>query len=236
MSENEKSRLQFRNWKNQYIDLVDQSADDIISITTAHVPDEKRSQLRERLKKYSKIVCEIGSGSGGHLLELAKRSPDALHIGIELRFKRAFRTVEKGKQSGLHNILMVRGDARLIADFFETDEIDTIHLNFPDPWDKPRWHKNRILNAAYLDALVSLLKPGGLFSHKSDHQAYFAESLSSVEKNKFLEVLKSTKDLYKSEEAATSVPSEFEMMFKSQGLPIGYLLARKIGGNSLLSV
>lgn len=236
MNDTEKPRLQFKSWKNQYIDLVEQSASDIISVPGPHVEAEKREQLRSRFAGFDGVVVEIGSGSGGHLIEQARKNPCHLHIGIELRFKRAFRTVEKAKQQGINNILMVRGDARLLHEFFEANEVDVVHINFPDPWDKPRWRKNRIINTQFITTLLALLKTGGRISHKSDHQGYFNDSCALLESFQNVQVVERTQNLYSCPLGALSTPSEFELLFKSQGLPIGYILIQKIGAESKVGV
>ena len=227
MTETSYPKLKFKSWKNQYIDLVEQSSSDIISITEAPMPVEKKEQLAAAINKFSGTVLEIGSGSGGHLIEQARRAPDLLHIGIEMRFKRAFRTMEKAKQASINNLLMLRGDARLIEHVFEASSLKAIYINFPDPWDKPRWFKNRILNLPYIQLLCRLLAPGALLSHKSDHQGYFKESCRLLTTCPELKVESFTENLYASEFATQSVPSEFELLFKSQSLPIGYITLRK---------
>lgn len=228
---NQEKCPEFKSWKNQYIDLVETS-ERIISIYSTIVPEDKKNLLRLCLKDFATCVIEIGSGSGGHLVERAALEPKVLFIGFETRFKRAFKTIEKAKRKGLNNLLMLRADAKLLPQLFEANSVSGIYVNFPDPWAKRRWRKNRILNPEFLKIISSALKPNGFFSYKTDHQEYFVETETQVRQMPEFSVDQFSQDLYASSDLSANVASEFELLFKSQNISICYLFARKIGAIS----
>ena len=214
-------------WKNQYIDLIHSKPNYIISYNrTSEAMD--RTELARRVAHFEHTYCEIGSGSGGHLIERAALDPQSLFVGIELRFKRVYRTAEKAEARGLNNIIIVKTDAKRIAELFPNESLDGIYLNFPDPWDKRRWRKHRLLTAEYLAVLHRILKPHSFFSFKTDHQTYFKDARQTLDSTPLFSALRATDDLYKSEFLADNVPTEFEKLFRSKGLPVGHLLYKRI--------
>ena len=43
----------------------------------------------------------------------------------------------------------------------------------PDPWPKAKHHRRRLFQEPFLNAVVRVLKPGGEFLFKTDHEEYF---------------------------------------------------------------
>jgi len=189
---------------------------------------DTQALIAERLSRYQGCFVEIGSGSGMHLLQLAAQSPQHLCIGIELRYKRAFKTAEKAERDGLDNVLVIRTDARQIHALVPLHGVDGFFINYPDPWEKRRWHKNRILNATFVAQLRAALKPSGFLRYKTDHQEYFA-SATPLFSTPGWQIEKCTTDLTTSAWWHENIPSEFEGLFRSQGKPLCMLEASKQG-------
>ena len=207
-------------WTNQYIPRVRAAADKILEQTKDGFDPERLEQFNGVKQGFSKLAVEIGSGSGMHLLKQASEAPETLHVGFELRYKRTFRTIEKGEQAGLTNLFMIRGDARQIETFFKPEELSALYIHFPDPWSKNRWKKNRLLQAEYLSRLAKLLKPDATFSFRTDHPGYFADTLKLIEKMPEFVPTHTTTDLAKESFTPFRPSSEFEGLFVSKGLPI----------------
>lgn len=172
------------------------------------------------------LVVEIGSGSGGHLIGLAARELNGSYFGFELRFKRAVRTIEKSTAAGIDRTYVLNIDGREFSEFFEPASVDAIYVNFPDPWEKKRQRKHRMLNAQFLDRAAVCLKPDGFISVKTDHAEYFCEFLPILQNDRRFEILESTEDLDNSPYFGGNIATEFELLFRSQGLAICYLKAR----------
>ncbi len=199
----------------------------IIAEEDRAVSEDTVRHLHEQMKVFGKTYLELGSGSGMHLLELAARNPDVLCIGVEIRYKRAFRTGEKAERDGLKNVLVVRSDARLIPSLFPKGSLDGVLVNYPDPWEKRRWRKNRLLNADFLKVIWELLTPTGFFRYKTDHHEYFDSTCKLLSPEAWRET-KRTKDLLASEWFVDNVPTEFEMLFRSQQLPLCMIEIAKV--------
>lgn len=189
------------------------------------VSQEALDHLRARRKSFSRCFVELGSGSGLHLLRLAEQHPDTLCIGLEIRFKRAFKTGEKAERDGLENLVIMRTDARQISTIFSPGEVSGFFINYPDPWDKRRWLKNRLINGDLLSSMETLLAPDGFLRYKTDHQEYFS-STEQLLLQRGWQISKRTNDLLASSWSENNIPTEFEYLFKSQGKPLCMLEAK----------
>jgi tRNA (guanine-N7-)-methyltransferase len=185
-------------------------------------------RFAEHLKAIeSKSMLEIGCGSGSHIIELAKRSPQYHFFGIEKRYKRAVRCVEKAAELQLTNLCILRGD------FFKTHSIFPAHFfsgvfcNFPDPWEKKRWQKHRMLSSDGLELLKNLLVPGGFLSLKTDHPQFFSDTRALIERSQpEWNISSLVSDLHHNIPMHMSnVQSEFEALFRSKQKPVNFLIA-----------
>ena len=221
------SKPKLRRWSNQYIALANTLPEYLLNLAQSEVSITERELLVKKLAGFKNIVLEIGSGSGGHLIGQAELDPTSLYVGIELRFKRAFRTAEKAKSLGLKNIFLVRADFLSIHEIFEQGALSGVYVNFPDPWAKKRWLKHRLLNQPFFNWLAKVLMPGGFFIYKSDHLSYFEHTCAEVSNQLELEINLIERDLYRNLREDLNqfvrVKSEFEQLFISKAQPIGLL-------------
>jgi tRNA (guanine-N7-)-methyltransferase len=215
-----------RAWENQYIQLVATKPQVIVAEKDRETPAQSRETVAKARQAFSGIYVEIGSGSGLHLLELARQNPTILCVGLEIRFKRAFKTGEKAERLGLKNVLVVRTDARFIGEIFSTGDVSAFFINYPDPWDKRRWKKNRILNEEMIAAMHTLLGVGGFIRYKTDHHEYFHSTTALLKESQWQRTKYST-DLLQSEWVSGNIPTEFEYLFKSQNKPLCLLEVTK---------
>jgi tRNA (guanine-N7-)-methyltransferase len=221
--------MKFANWKNQYIDLAKTRPQFLLACEAGVMSDGEREQLGRRVAEFERRYCELGSGSGGHLVDLASRNQSTLCLGFEVRFKRAVRTAEKAEQLALKNLLVVRGDASQLGAVFSPESLDGVFVNFPDPWEKKKWKKHRLLKEEFLANIHRLLKPSGFLSFKTDHTEYFDSTHEIIRNQGLFNISRVTRDLHASEWQTGNIMSEFERLFCSQNLPVLYLECKKIG-------
>jgi tRNA (guanine-N7-)-methyltransferase len=215
-------------WKNQYIDLINTKPQYILNCTGPEMPAQKKQFLFHKLAQHKDLIVELGSGSGGHLLELARRNPQALCLGFELRYKRLFRTAEKAEREGLQNLLAMKYDAKKLPLLLEPQSISAMYVNFPDPWSKQHWRKHRFLSPEFLVQVAGLLRTGAFFRYKTDQPQFFEETRAAIESVPNLCIKELSSDLLNSEFAAGNIRTEFEAFFLSKGLSISYLAAVKV--------
>jgi tRNA (guanine-N7-)-methyltransferase len=174
------------------------------------------------------LHVEIGSGDGDFLVGQAQKLPQARFVGVELRYKRVFKTAELLSKDGIGNVSVVRYDASFVDQLFDDGEVDCLYLFFPDPWPKKRHHKHRMITQERIDLWYRLLKPGSALEIKSDHQEYFNDILALIAPgDRFLVEARET-DLEKNRAAAEHLTlTRFEKMFQNLHFPINYLRLRK---------
>ncbi len=188
--------------------------------------DSSLNACKELVLREAETYLEIGSGSGGHLLELATRSRSAVFLGCEVRYKRAVRTIEKAAANDLQNVFIFRGEIAKLIPAIPHKRLAGIYINFPDPWEKRRDWKHRTLALPFLEAGTSLLRKSGFISVKTDHAEYFHFFLKHVREYDRYLIEEISEDLYNSAYLPGNIQTEFERLFVSQGKSIHYAKLR----------
>ena len=136
--------------------------------------------------KWKNIDLEIGSGNGHFLVQKAIQSPKTLYLSIEIAFKRVNRLYEKASKRGLDNIKLLHGDATHILTSIPSNFLNTIYLNFPDPWPKKRHMKRRFFfrDDTYSE-IKRCLKPRGEFILATDVKDYAFQVADFLGKDNF---------------------------------------------------
>ena len=117
---------------------------------------------------------EIGCGKGGFLLARARAYPERRLLGIEWANKYFRYCADRMARWNLTNVRVMRTDAKFFVLNHLPDECVTVlHLYHPDPWPKARHEKRRIVQPSFVDAVVRVLVPGGLWRVQTDHEPYF---------------------------------------------------------------
>jgi tRNA (guanine-N7-)-methyltransferase len=128
------------------------------------------------------IELEIGCGHGGFALAFAGSHRERTLVAIEQRRKFAADVAEKARRRGLSNLLVINGDARLLAPrLFRPGALDAIHVHFPDPWWKRRHRRRRLLDDGTSVLLVRLLRRGGILDLRTDVERYAREAAERLE-------------------------------------------------------
>lgn len=222
-------------WVNPYLIRVDEFPGALCSFANARDVEQFLGNI---FGSYNEVFFEIGSGSGMYLVELARRFPNVACIGVELRYKRAVRTAEKASQVGLDNLFVLRGDYQVVAGCIPRSSLDKLIVNFPDPWEKPKQRKNRVLSKPLLDWAETVLKPNAAISVKTDHSEYFGSFLKVLQTDGRFQLTRVTDDLHtggllsdrldESEDIGI-IATEFEMLFQRQGVKVSHLYALRDG-------
>ncbi|RME17701.1 MAG: tRNA (guanosine(46)-N7)-methyltransferase TrmB [Bdellovibrio sp.] len=172
------------------------------------------------------LDLEIGTGNGFFFAYRAKQFPQRCLLGIEKKYKPLVQSIRRALREGAHNMRILRYHAFLLEDLFESGEVQDVFIHFPDPWEKKRQKKNRLINKEFLSKLFSIQSEGGIVEFKTDSRDYFFSALEVFKGSPyFLEAAE--ENLHQSVYAKTNFITHFENLFLKQGLPIYYLLARK---------
>ncbi len=220
--------MTFRPDVNPYVELIKTKPGRILlGLERVGLSDDSFELLRAKQREFKRFALELGSGSGGHIVTQAANHPDTLFLGCELRFKRVFRTAEKADELRLDNLLVAQVNAKDILKQLPESCCDLLFILYPDPWEKQRWRKNRLVNNSTMLEVLRILKPGGIFEYRTDHQEYFSSSVKELSAISGLTVVDSSNDYLNERDTTNNVTSEFESLFKNQGLPLCRLRAAK---------
>ena len=125
------------------------------------------------------IMLEIGMGKGDFIIGMAKAHPEWNFIGIEKYESVLVRAVEKLEKEDITNVRVMAVDAKNLEEYFG-NEIDTIYLNFSDPWPKKRHFKRRLTYKDFLKTYDGIFKSGARIILKTDNDSFFESSLISL--------------------------------------------------------
>lgn len=161
------------------------------------------------------VEVDIGCGKGRFLIARAKTNPDMQYLGIERQLDRVRRVDKKARNNGLQNVRVLRLEAAYsLAWMLPEGRIQTFYLFFPDPWPKKRHHKRRLVSESFTDLVHSRLKQGGILQMATDHIPYHEEMVTIFRADpRFTEVAPM--------ERTPEEQTDFELIFRGQGLPIG---------------
>ena len=130
-----------------------------------------------------------------------------------------FKNEERG------NVRFTVGDAKELLASFPDSSVDSIYINFCDPWSKKGHTKRRLTYIEFLKAYSRILTPNGKLYFKTDNRPLFDFSLEEVQKSP-LELEYHTFDLHASEMNDDNIQTEYERNFSAKGFKINMLIAK----------
>ena len=122
------------------------------------------------------IICEIGFGMGGATAEIAATNPDKAYLALEVFPAGVGRLLNEIDTRNLLNLRIIRYDAMAVFEsMIPNNSLSGIHLFFPDPWQKKRHHKRRILQQQFAKLMMDKLLPDGYCYVVTDWENYAAD-------------------------------------------------------------
>ena len=162
------------------------------------------------------IHIEIGMGKGNFIIGMALKYPDINFIGIEKYDSVIVRAIEK-LDIEIPNLKLIRMDALEIEEVFNK-EIDTIYLNFSDPWPKNRHEHRRLTSEAFLKRYDNVFKDSKHIVMKTDNRKLFEYSIISLTDYGY-KIKNISLDMY-NDDIKDNVQTEYEKKFHDKGMPI----------------
>lgn len=186
-------------------------------------PKEYKGKFQTIFNNDNPICLEIGTGKGNFIKSMALNHPNINYIGMEKSESVLVRAVEKVEELEINNLRFILGDAKELRDIFNK-EIDTIYLNFSDPWPKNRHSKRRLTSEVFLELYEDIFKSDKHIVMKTDNILLFGYSLSSLSLYGY-KLKKVSLDLHS--EDIENYMTEYEEKFSNMGYKINYVDAYK---------
>lgn len=174
----------------------------------------------------SNISIEIGCGKGRFICGKAVQFPDENFIAFERVTDVNMMAMEKAFASGLTNVRFHNGDAKELCNLLPPHSVNTIYLNFSDPWPKKRNAKRRLTSPLFLEMYKGLLAPDAVIYFKTDNIGLFEYSLETFTECGYT-LSNVCYDLHNDAVlSANNIQTEYEEKFSEKGFTINYLEAR----------
>ena len=193
------------------------NAEEIISKSKYLVksPKENKGKWNKVFNNDNNIEIEIGTGKGKFIIGKALENPNINFIGIEKYDSPLVSAVKKLEELELDNLKLICLDALEIEEVFD-HEIDTIYLNFSDPWPKKRHTKRRLTSSVFLNKYESLFKNKKRIEMKTDNDDLYEFSSESFIENGY-DIVKTDTNYF------DTIRTEYEDKFISLGKNINYI-------------
>lgn len=166
------------------------------------------------------VEVELGAGDCSFLLDLARIRPDSNFLGVERMLGRLRKLDRKGRRAGLTNLRGLRVEAAYCLEYLlPLEDVEALHVYFPDPWPKRRHWRRRLVNERFPDLAARVLRPGGWIHFRTDHPDYF-EQMRQVfaARTAFREA--------PPPDPLAALQTDFEREFLARGVPIRRLSYR----------
>ena len=139
---------------------------------------EEHPDWQVQFGNHQPVKLEIGFGMGDFLIEMATREPDSNFVGIDFSQDGIRKILARINNLHLKNIRVVFGDVReKIPLLFKDGELDTVYINFPDPWPRKRHFKRRLIKPGLVSQIAQKLSPKGRVHVATDSEPYALEIL-----------------------------------------------------------
>ena len=178
--------------------------------------------LGDHFANEAPLEIDLGCGDGSFVLGMAEHYPERNFLAVERLLGRVRKVCKRSHKMGLTNLKVLRLESLYTLEWLLPEAcVDRLHLLCPDPWPKAKHHRRRLFQEPFLNAVVRVLKPGGEFLFKTDHDEYYEwseEHLAAFEK---LERLPWEEDDF------FYPKTDFQIQWEEQGKRLQALRSRK---------
>ena len=127
------------------------------------------------------LNVEVGFGEGEFLLGMALRHPDMRYVGIERYAEGHRKLIKRARSEDTENVLTMVGDAYIILNLaFEQASLDSVTVNFPDPWPKARHARRRLYTEEFFGIAARKLRRGGTLYLATDDRPYAEQAARAI--------------------------------------------------------
>jgi tRNA (guanine-N7-)-methyltransferase len=144
------------------------------------LPNDVPLNLDEIFPTYQTRILEIGFGMGEATAILAKDFPDTAFIGVEVHTPGVGKLCARLEENGSENVRILHHDVIDVINKQLADEsLDGVHIFFPDPWQKLRHIKRRLITPEFLKLIYPKIKKGGFIHVATDWVPYAEFAMKS---------------------------------------------------------
>ena len=136
--------------------------------------------LDEIFPTYKTRIMEVGFGMGEATAILAKEFPETAFLAVEVHRPGVGKLCARLDENGSANVRILQHDViDVINNQLADESLDGVHIFFPDPWQKKRHIKRRLLTPEFLRLIFPKIKKGGFIHVATDWVPYAEFALKS---------------------------------------------------------
>ena len=205
-------------------DIVVVPERDIVNVLEA-VKNKRYFNYKEMFGNDNDVKLEIGCGKGKFVCDTAKKDNGSNYIAVELLDNIIVMAGELAKKENVSNVRFFNSGAEYLPRYIQPKSISEIYLNFSPPFPGDAYENRRLTCDRRVVEYKDFLIDGGSVYQKTDDKEFFEYSFAQFIKHGF--EVENVSSLIESGEIE-SVKTEYEMKFRSMGMPIYALKAKKI--------
>ena len=166
------------------------------------------------------LHLEVGFGDGRFTTRRARAEPEQDFVGLEVSTESVQRAVARVRREGVGNVRVAKaGAGYAVRHLFAPCSLDTITVNFPDPWPKERHARHRLLRHDFFELAASRLRLGGEIRLATDHLDYLAFARAEAR-------LGGRYALVSAAPPAAVFETKYALKWREQGKPLHYQVFR----------
>ena len=136
--------------------------------------------LDEIFPTYKTRIMEVGFGMGEATAILARDFPETAFLAVEVHRPGVGKLCARLDENGSANVRILQHDViDVINNQLADQSLDGVHIFFPDPWQKKRHIKRRLLTPEFLRLIFPKIKKGGFIHVATDWMPYAEFALKS---------------------------------------------------------
>ena len=191
-------------------------------IETGDEKETSKTKWHKIFGRSAPLLADIGFGDGRTTAAFAAAHPEYDFIAFEVHTPGVGALINRLNTQELNNVRIVQGDVSLRLPFlFTAGALAGVNIFFPDPWEKKRHQKRRLINDGFID-MLAFHTAAGAFVHIATDCADYAQKIAvGFSAHDSFEALTADKSkIYKNSRDKT----KFEERANGKGLQIHDLL------------
>ena len=163
------------------------------------------------------LHLDIGCARGRFILKMAQIEPERNYIGVEIREPLVKEANSIAKERNLENLHYEFCNAMIslgkLLENLPANLLQTVTIQFPDPWFKKKHAKRRMVNVELVETVVTHLAENGVIFVQTDIEFLAEEMFELFRTNKDLREIEATKNPF-------PVKTERETAVEEKNLPV----------------
>ncbi len=128
------------------------------------------------------VHIEYCSGNGDWIIAQAQSHPEKNWVAVERKFERVRKIYSKRTNEQIDNLIIISGEALTFSkNYLQSQSVEGVYVNFPDPWPKDRHAKHRLIQDPFVDEVSRVVKKDGTLTLVSDSAPYIGQMESVMQ-------------------------------------------------------